>query len=149
MRLRSLCCAIAPERWLLSLLAIACCGIAICAPSFGVPTPAQQATGDAKRGEDLVHRRCGSCHTLDSDKEGPRLRGVYGRKVASVPGFNYSEALKASKVVWDADSLDKWLTDTDKFIPDSDMDISLRNAQERADIISFLKQLSVTPAGGK
>jgi cytochrome c len=50
--------------------------------------------------------------------------------------------LKAANRVWDADSLDKWLSDTDKFIPDNDMNLSLKKADERADIIAYLKQLS-------
>ena len=39
-------------------------------------------------------------------------------------------------------ALDKWLTDTDKFIPDNDMNLSLKKNDERSDIIAYLKQLS-------
>ncbi len=45
-------------------------------------------------GKELFVRRCSGCHAADLDKEGPRLRGVYGRKAAAVPGFSYSEAVK-------------------------------------------------------
>ena len=48
------------------------------------------------RGKQLFERRCSGCHALDLNKEGPRLRGVYGRKAASVADFDYSEALRAS-----------------------------------------------------
>jgi len=102
----------------------------------------QTDNGDPKRGQDLFQRRCTSCHNLDKEKEGPRLRGVFGRKSASIPGFNYSDALKGANITWNADSLDKWLTDTDKFIPDNDMNLSLKDPQERSDIIAYLKQLS-------
>src|SRR5258708_31311731 len=110
--------------------------------SYADVTKGQAQDGDKKRGQDIYQRRCTSCHSLDSEKEGLRLRGVFGRKSASIQSFNYSDALKGAKITWDAASLDKWLTDTDKFIPDNDMNLSLKNPQERSDIIAYLKQLS-------
>lgn len=108
-------------------------------PSFSVAVTQE---GNADRGHQLFDRRCGGCHSLDNDKEGPRLRGVYGRKAGTVSTFKYSDAVTKSGVTWDDASLDKWLTDPDKFIPDADMDFHLEKADERADVIAFLKQLS-------
>jgi cytochrome c len=102
-------------------------------------------TGDASRGESLFTKRCGGCHALDVDKEGPRLRGVFGRKAGSVPSFKYSEALKKSGVTWDEQNLDRWLTDPDKFIADNDMDFHLAKGDERSDVIAYLKTLSAKP----
>jgi cytochrome c len=99
-------------------------------------------TGDAAHGRELFERRCTGCHSLDSDKEGPRLRGVYGRKSGSVSSFKYSDALMKAGVTWDETTLDKWLADPDKFIPDVDMDFHLEKADERTDVIAYLKQLS-------
>ena len=99
-------------------------------------------TADASRGHQLFDKRCGGCHSLDNDKEGPRLRGVYGRKAGSVPSFKYSDALGKAAITWDDVSLDKWLSDPDKFIADVDMDFHLPKADERADVIAYLKQLS-------
>jgi cytochrome c len=65
---------------------------------------AESEKGDAKRGLEVFEKRCAGCHSLDEDKEGPRLRGVYGKKAGSVPTFKYSDALKASNVTWDAPS---------------------------------------------
>ena len=96
----------------------------------------------ADRGHDVFQRRCTGCHSLDGDKEGPRLRGVYGRKAGSVPSFKYSDALKKAEVTWDETNLDKWLTDPDKFISDVDMDFHLEKADERSAVIAYLKQLS-------
>lgn len=110
------------------------------APSFSA---AAAQEGDANRGHQLFDKRCGGCHSLDNDKEGPRLRGVYGRKAGDVPTFKYSDAVAKSGVGWDEASLDKWLTDPDKFIPDADMDFHVEKADERADVIAYLKQLSV------
>lgn len=93
-------------------------------------------------GKELFEKRCGGCHALDRDKEGPRLRGVYGRVAGSVDSFQYSEALKNSKITWTYDVLDKWLTDTEKLVPENDMTFHVEKADERAEIIGYLKQVS-------
>jgi cytochrome c len=95
--------------------------------------------GDADRGKQLFEKRCTGCHSLDQDKEGPRLRNVYGRAAGSISTFKYSDALKASHVTWDDVSLAKWLTDTESLVPDNDMSFHVPKADERADIIRFLK----------
>jgi cytochrome c len=94
------------------------------------------------RGKEVFERRCGGCHSLDHDKEGPRLRGVYGRAAGSVTSFKYSDVLKKAHIAWDAESLDKWLSDPDKFIPDNDMGFHVEKADERRDVIAYLKALS-------
>jgi cytochrome c len=98
-----------------------------------------QTTGN---GKELFEKRCGGCHALDRDKEGPRLRGVYGRAAGSVDSFQYSDALKKSKITWTEKTLDKWLTDTEKLVPDNDMSFHVESADERGEIIAFLKQSS-------
>jgi cytochrome c len=100
------------------------------------------AAGDRPRGKGIFERRCAGCHSLDGDKEGPRLRGVYGRRSGSVPSFKYSDALKKSDITWDAVALEKWLTDPEKLVPDNDMGFLLENPDERKEIITFLQQLS-------
>jgi cytochrome c len=143
MAINSIFRATAPERCLVLALTVFSLGIMALLPRFATVSAAGQAdSGDPGSGQELFQKRCTSCHNLDTEKEGPRLRGVFGRKSGSIPSFNYSDALKAANKTWDADSLDKWLTDTDKFIPDNDMNISLKKADERADIIAYLKQLS-------
>jgi cytochrome c len=93
------------------------------------------------RGRQLFENRCSGCHALDNERQGPRLRGVYGRDAGAVPSFTYSSALKASRITWDATSLDKWLTDPEKLVPDNDMAFRMVNADERAAIIAFLQSL--------
>ena len=95
--------------------------------------------GDPIRGKDLFEKRCGGCHSLDADKEGPRLRNVYGRKAGSIVSFKYSDGLKGAPVTWDQASLDKWLTNTESVVPDNDMDFHVSKADERADIIQYLR----------
>ena len=99
-------------------------------------------TGDATRGKALFEKRCSGCHSLDEDREGPRLRTVYGRKAGSVSGYPYSKALQSSKVTWDDVSLEKWLTNPDSFVPENNMSFYAPKADERADIIRFLKVTS-------
>jgi cytochrome c len=93
------------------------------------------------QGKELFQTRCGGCHSLDADKVGPRLRGVFGRAVGSVQTFSYSDAAKASHVTWNEETLDKWLAEPDSVIPDNDMSFRLDNARERAAIIEYLKHL--------
>lgn len=99
---------------------------------------AGQSTGG---GKELFEKRCSGCHALDRDKEGPRLRGVYGRVAGSVESFQYSDALKKSKITWTDETLDQWLTDTEKLVPGNDMTFHLEKGAERADIIAYLRQV--------
>jgi cytochrome c len=108
--------------------------------STGFSKPATALDGD--RGKEIFEKRCTGCHSLNIDKEGPRLGGVYGRAAGSVSTFTYSDAVKSSRVTWDAASLDKWLTDPDALIPDGNMAFRLVNADERAAVIDYLKRIS-------
>lgn len=101
-----------------------------------------QATGDADRGKQLFEKRCTGCHSLDQDKEGPRLRGVYGRQTGRISTFKYSAALQSARITWDNASLDQWLTDPDSLIADNDMGYRVPKPDERADIIRYLKLAS-------
>jgi cytochrome c len=114
--------------------------IALAASSF-LPGLGQAQT-PGKNGKELFEKRCGGCHALDRDKEGPRLGGVYGRPAATIPSFEYSAGLKKSKITWSEETLDKWLTDPEKMVPDNDMTFHVENSTERHEIISFLKQSS-------
>ena len=98
----------------------------------------QGAGGDGKA---LFERRCGGCHALETDHEGPRLRGVVGRRAGSVPSFDYSKALRGAKFTWNPAMLDKWLTDTESVVPGNDMTFRVPKEDERAAIIDYLNSL--------
>jgi cytochrome c len=98
------------------------------------------AKGDTNVGRSAFEKRCTGCHALDHEKTGPRLAGVVGRKAGTVPSLPYSDAVKKSAVVWSEAVLDKWLTDPESVIPDTDMAFRLDNPVERAAIIAFLKE---------
>lgn len=97
------------------------------------------AAGDADRGETL-YQGCQDCHSLDKNDVGPRHRGVFGRKAGSIPDYAYSEGLKSANFLWDETTLDRWLADPQAFIPTAKMFYHLDTAQDRADVIAFLKE---------
>ena len=98
--------------------------------------------GNPETGKLLFEKRCTGCHSLDKNKEGPRLRDVYGRKSGAVTDFSYSDELKAAHIVWDEGSLNQWLANPEVVVPNNDMAFHVSNSQERADIIQFLRQSS-------
>jgi cytochrome c len=57
-----------------------------------------------------VFRACVACHTLSPDqgnRAGPTLAGIFGRKIASLPGYNFSDALKKLDIVWTPETVAK------------------------------------------
>jgi cytochrome c len=102
---------------------------------------AAASAADASRGRELFERRCTGCHALDQVKEGPRLRGVFGRAAGRDPQFPYSDALRGASLTWDEATLDRWLTDPESLVPGNDMAFRLDNAAQRADIIEYLRRV--------
>jgi cytochrome c len=106
-------------------------------------TPAL-ADGDAAKGE-KIFARCKACHENEKgvNKVGPTLKGVVGRKAASVEGFKYSEAMMAKGaegVVWDEATLAVYLPDPKAFVPKTKMAFNgLKKPEEVADVIAYLK----------
>jgi len=102
------------------------------------------AEGDAAKGE-KIFKKCLACHTAEeaTNKTGPYLKGVAGRKVASVEGYKYSAdllALGESGAVWDDANLDKYLENPKVMAPKGKMAFpGLKKPDERADLIAWLK----------
>jgi nitrite reductase (NO-forming) len=97
-------------------------------------------TGDAARGRQ-VYRKCQACHSLDPGKNGvgPSLAGIVGKKAASVEGYNYSSAMRASNLTWDIATLDAYLIDPQKKVPGNKMPFpGLKTENERNALIAFL-----------
>jgi cytochrome c len=93
--------------------------------------------GDPARGE-MVYQACTGCHSLDEDDVGPRHRGVVGRVAGTLPGYAYSPALKNSRIVWNRENLDRWLTNPQKLVPGAKMFFAMPDARDRADVIAYL-----------
>jgi cytochrome c len=102
------------------------------------------ADGDAAKGE-KVFVKCKTCHDVEKgvNKVGPTLKGIVGRKAASVADYKYSEAMMAKAaegIVWDEATLTAYLPDPKAFVPKTKMAFAgLKKPEEIADLISFLK----------
>jgi cytochrome c len=106
-------------------------------------TPAL-AAGDAAAGEAIFKAKCSICHTNveGKNKIGPSLWAVVGRKAGSLPGYNYSDAMKNANRTWDATTLDAYLTNPRQNIPGVKMlFVGLPNADDRANVIAYLSTL--------
>jgi cytochrome c len=94
-------------------------------------------------------RVCQACHTFQKGQAsnvGPNLFGVVGRPVASLPGFNYSAALKAKGGTWTFDALNTWLKNPRADVPGTLMTFAgFDDEQERADVIDYLNSNSDNP----
>src|SRR5258706_14858330 len=88
--------------------------------------------GDAEHGKGLYDARCSACHSIEYNGAGPAHKGLFGRKAGSAPGFGYSKALKDSGVVWNEETLSKWLANPEGFIPGQKMFIHTPEAADRA-----------------
>jgi cytochrome c len=102
-------------------------------------TPPDPQPGDPVRGYLVFESRCGGCHTLYQNREGPKLGGVVGRVSGTASGFLYSAALKKAAVKWDAHSLDQWLTNPAALVPMNNMYFHVAKAQQRSDLIAYLQ----------
>jgi len=106
------------------------------------------AAGDAASGE-KVFKRCAACHAVGADaknKVGPQLNDVIGRTAGTAEGFKYSKAMVeagAGGLAWTDETLEDYLESPKDFIKGNRMSFAgLRNDDERADVIAYLKQFS-------
>ena len=106
---------------------------------LGTASYAQDADNGAK-----VFKKCMACHALDEkNKIGPSLKGIVGRKAATVEGFKYSDAMLAKGAegaIWDEATLAAYLPDPKAWVPGTKMVFpGLKTPEEVADLIAFLK----------
>lgn len=95
---------------------------------------------DAEAGGKVFKAQCAACHSVVEHKKviGPSMFGVFGRK-AGTEDFAYSEANKNSGLVWDAATLEKYLTSPKTVVPGTKMTYAgLKNDEQRADLIAYL-----------
>lgn len=105
--------------------------------------------GDPKAGE-AIYSRCAACHALAYDRTGPRHCGLFGRRAGSVPEFDYSKAMKRSKIVWSEKTLERFLANPLAAVPGTSMGYAgVVDRKERADLIAYLKQAGGSPPCGK
>ena len=105
---------------------------------LAAPCLPAMAAGDPARGA-VIYERCAACHSLEYDRTGPRHCGLIGRRAGSVPGFDYSPAMRASGLVWDEKTLDRFLAAPTQVVPGTSMGYAgISNPAERADLIAWL-----------
>jgi cytochrome c len=112
-----------------------------------VKTPAEYlaeptlAGADSARGE-LLGLACAACHKFRAEEGtliGPHLQGVFGRRAASIEGFDYSPALRQSGLIWTPKSLEAWLANPAGFVEGTTMPFTgYRSAEDRRDLIAYL-----------
>jgi cytochrome c len=100
-------------------------------------------SGDAAKGE-RVFAQCKACHTVEKGGRngiGPNLFGIFGSKAGVVEGFNFSDALKASGIVWDDKTMAEFLKDPKGRIPGNKMVFAgIRRPDQLNDLLAYLKK---------
>ena len=105
----------------------------------------QVQAGDAAAGQ-KVFNKCRACHVADKEtnRVGPHLVGIIGRKAASVDGFKYSDGMKGAGekgLVWTEENFTKYMKDPRDFVPGNRMAfVGLKKDEEIQDLIAFLKK---------
>lgn len=106
---------------------------------------AQSAAGqEVEDGATYFADHCQMCHTRAPGQRGgagPNLFGVVNRKAGSTPNFNYSTALKGSKLIWTQKNLDKFLTMPGAMVPGTMMVVSIPDAAQRQKLVGYLATL--------
>ena len=128
----------------MAALARTLAGVALAFLAGTAPVHSQDAAprGDPKAGQE-IYFRCIACHALAHNRTGPRHCGLFGRRAGSVKGFGYSEAMKRSKIVWSAETLDRFLADPLKAVPGTSMGYAgVADSKERADLIAYLERVN-------
>lgn len=104
------------------------------------------AGDDVQRGEQ-IYGRCLACHALERNRTGPKHCGLFGRRAGSVPGFEYSKAMRRSGIVWDEATLDAFLSHPMRAVPGTTMGYAgIESPQERSDLIAYLRSASASAA---
>ena len=92
-----------------------------------------------------VFRACVACHTLSPDegnKAGPSLAGIFGRRIATLPGYHYSDALKHMDIVWTPDTVAKMFeVGPMTYTPGTKMpEQKVGSPEERKALVEFLEK---------
>ena len=119
------------------------CALAVQVNGAAAASRQSEPTGNVASGEQ-VYARCMACHSLTENRIGPRHCGVFGRRAGTVPGFDYSPAMRGAKIVWNEKTLNAFIADPLKYLPGTSMVFAgVPDPKERADVITWLKAASL------
>jgi len=102
------------------------------------------AEGNPARGERLFNQQCKACHTIEAggaSTTGPNLQGLFGRKAGSAAGYQSSDAMVKSGIVWDDKTLAEYLKDPKGRVPGTKMVyVGLKQDAQQEDMVAYLKK---------
>ncbi|RXR30768.1 c-type cytochrome [Sphingobium fluviale] len=124
------------NKTILSVLPVVALAAAVLVPAARSGAQTAPSAADGMR---LYQAKCGGCHSIAANKVGPAHKGVFGRKAGMAPGYNYSPALRAANITWNATTIDQWLQGPQKMVKGTRMFLSVPNPAERAAIIAYLR----------
>src|SRR6266403_2576410 len=101
------------------------------------------AAGDPVAGQRVFATHCAMCHTTEAgqNKIGPSLAGIVGSKSGTVPGFDFSPAMKNADITWDDAELDKFLANPAGDVHGTKMFVNLPSESDRQNVIAYLHTL--------
>jgi cytochrome c len=114
-------------------------------PALVFVAPAR--TQDTADGQRVFQSRCAACHGIGPGpaRMGPNLAGVFGRAAGADTGARYSQALRNSHIVWNAETLESYLANPRQTVPGTTMAVNLSDAAQRSAVIAYLRSLPPKP----
>ncbi|XQM36802.1 Cytochrome c, class I [Cupriavidus sp. H19C3] len=105
--------------------------------------PATGPAGNAQAGQGVFASKCASCHRVGPNARGgfaPQLNAIFGRKAGSTADYRYSDAMKASGVVWNDDTLRAFVRSPGKVVPGNRMLFwGLRSDEDIDNLLAYLR----------
>jgi len=133
--------------WLIVMLSAMACTLS--SPSSLSQNGAPQGNEVAPEEQQVFNNACRSCHTIreGDNRLGPNLHKVVGRKAGSLPGYNYSTAMKGAGFDWDEEKLERFIANPDEVVPGNNMKPygGLASADERKKVVAFLRSVTTRP----
>ena len=120
----------------------AACGLSAAALFLAMPLAGLRAAGDHEAGADVFDTYCSDCHSVSpkgTNRKGPSLYHVFGRRAGTVPGFEYSQGMAKSGLVWNPQNLNAYLANPRGMFADGKMKKALPKPADRANVIAYLE----------
>ena len=112
-------------------------------------TDVMDANELVETGRTFYARRCGACHSIDTNRIGPRHRGVHGRVAGSLTDYNYSAALRGADIIWDEETLlSLFHKGPDVYLPGTKMPMQrIPRRNDLVQLIDYMRELIAASSG--